>query len=115
MQITSLREGHILFCRAKHYVSDKSSLKLQRRHFDKVVINIEITELFSEETVKRMEHGTVSERHALATLASGETNIRGFPSNSTICAPSSVYVKLDSTAVILWTPMLLKHVFLKLC
>jgi hypothetical protein len=46
------------------------SLKLQRRHFDKVVINIEITELFSEETVKRMEHGTVSEIHALATLAS---------------------------------------------
>jgi hypothetical protein len=40
------------------------SLKLQRRHFDKVVINIEITELFSEETVKRMEHGTVSEIHA---------------------------------------------------
>ncbi|CAG2256016.1 unnamed protein product [Mytilus edulis] len=44
------------------------SLKLQRRHFDKVVKNIEIAEVISEDTAKRMEHGTVSEIHAIATL-----------------------------------------------
>lgn len=44
------------------------SLKLQQRHFDKVVRKIETSEAISEDVAKRMEHGTMSEVHAIATL-----------------------------------------------
>ncbi|XP_076094128.1 uncharacterized protein LOC143064860 [Mytilus galloprovincialis] len=44
------------------------TLKGLQKHFDKVVRNIEIDEEISDEVRKRMEHGTQSEIHAVATL-----------------------------------------------
>lgn len=46
------------------------TLKLQQRHYDKVVRKQDIPEILTEEAKKRMAHGTESEIHAIATLTS---------------------------------------------
>ena len=46
------------------------TLKNQLKHYDKVVKKKECQEELSDEVKKRMEHGTVSEIHAIATLTS---------------------------------------------
>lgn len=72
-------------------------LKLQQKHFDKVVRKIETSEAISSDVAKHMEHGTMSEVHVIATLIA---KIPRFD----ICGRGSTCYRTQRTPFILVSP-----------
>ena len=78
------------------------NLKNQQKHFDKVVKKINVDQNFSEETMKRINHGTASEIPAIATLT-GKIIPAYYPSLSYIEEGAHVVHK-DGNPFILVSP-----------